>query len=109
MLSGVNGFPSAPDSDIGRIVHAYHAWRGEAEAGPYMDIPGFCTSATLDDIRKHNHVLSPGRYVLAPDAELDDEPFESKLDRLAFELREHFATAQALQTRIETALSRLQQ
>jgi type I restriction enzyme M protein len=39
----------------------YHAWRGEQDAGPYEDVPGFCKSATLEEIRKHGHVLTPGR------------------------------------------------
>ncbi|MEW8416755.1 MAG: N-6 DNA methylase, partial [Candidatus Thiodiazotropha endolucinida] len=41
VLSGVNGFPSSPDSDIGRIVSTYHAWRGEQDVGEYQDIRGF--------------------------------------------------------------------
>ncbi|EIC30872.1 MULTISPECIES: type I restriction-modification system subunit M [Methylomicrobium] len=51
------------DDEIARIAATYHAWRGEADAGEYLDIPGFCKSATLDEIRKHGHVLTPGCYV----------------------------------------------
>ena len=51
------------DDDIQLIAKTYHAWRGQAEAGPYEDVPGVCKSATLDDIRQHGHVLTPGRYV----------------------------------------------
>ena len=51
------------DEDIARIADTYHAWRGEKEAGEYADMPGFCKSAPLDEIRKHGHVLTPGRYV----------------------------------------------
>ena len=56
-------------------------WRGEADAGPYYDLPGFCKSATIDDIRLHGHVLTPGRYVGAAEAEDDGEPFEEKMTR----------------------------
>lgn len=107
VLSGVNGFPSAPDTDIGRIVRAYHSWRGEPEFGKYADIPGFCTSTTLDDIRNYGYVLSPGRYVIGPDAVLDNEPFAQKMDRLASDLRGKFSASQALQERIDTILSGL--
>ncbi|RMD68030.1 MAG: SAM-dependent DNA methyltransferase, partial [Gammaproteobacteria bacterium] len=51
------------DEDIQKIARTYHAWRGEKEAGEYQDIPGFCKSATLEEVRKHGHVLTPGRYV----------------------------------------------
>ncbi|MBN4658941.1 N-6 DNA methylase, partial [Escherichia coli] len=48
------------DDDIRRIADTYHAWRGEKDAGEYADVPGFCKSATLDEIRKHDYVLTPG-------------------------------------------------
>ncbi|MGH2457734.1 MAG: type I restriction-modification system subunit M, partial [Chloroflexota bacterium] len=67
------------DADIARIAGTYHAWRGDREAGDYDDVPGFCQAATLDDIRKHGHVLTPGRYVGAAPTEEDDEPFEEKM------------------------------
>jgi type I restriction enzyme M protein len=49
--------------ELTSIARAYHAWRGEKEAGAYHDVPGFYRSATLEDIRKHKYVLVPGRYV----------------------------------------------
>src|SRR5262249_50372075 len=51
------------NNDIAKIAQAYHSWRGDKESGEYADIPGFCKAATLDEIRKHGHVLTPGRYV----------------------------------------------
>lgn len=56
------------EEDIARIAGTYHAWRGEPEAGAYEDVPGFCKAAKLDEIRTHQHVLTPGRYVGAADA-----------------------------------------
>ena len=51
-------------------------------------MPGFCKSATLDDIRHHGHILTPGRYVGAAEVEDDGEPFEEKMARLTTSLRE---------------------
>ena len=68
----------------------------EGASGEYEDIPGFCKSATLDDIRKHGHVLTPGRYVGAEAQEDDGEPFEEKMKRLTATLREQQAEAAKL-------------
>ena len=84
------------DEEIARIADTYHAWRGEKEAGEYKDVPGFRKSATLEEIRKHGYVLTPGRYVGAEAAEDDDDPFEEKMKRLVVQLREQQAEARRL-------------
>lgn len=88
------------DEDIARIADTYHAWRGEAGVGEYGDVPGFCKSATLEEIREHGHVLTPGRYVGAEQQEEDDEPFEKKMTRLVAQLREQQAEAGRLDAAI---------
>ena len=74
------------DDDVTRVAKTYHAWRGKADAGEYADVPGFCKSATPDEIRKHDHVLTPGRYVGAEVQEDAGEPFEKKMKRLVAQL-----------------------
>jgi len=93
------------EDDISRVAGTYHAWRlpaprtlrqaggdvGAMHASPlreYEDIPGFCKAATIEDIRKHGHILTPGRYVGAAAVEDDGEPFEEKMARLTAALRE---------------------
>jgi type I restriction enzyme M protein len=95
------------DEDVARIADTYHAWRGEKEAGEYADIAGFCRSAPLDEVRKHGHVLTPGRYVGAEEAEQDGEAFDEKMQRLAVTLREQQAEASRLDTAIATNLKAL--
>ncbi len=95
------------DEDIQKIAGTYHAWRGEAGAGSYADVPGFCKSATLDEIRKHGHVLTPGRYVGAAEQEEDGEPFEEKMARLAALWREQRVEAAKLDEAIEANLAEL--
>jgi len=95
------------DDDIARIARTYHAWRGEKDAGTYEDVPGFCKSATLDEVRKHGHVLTPGRYVGAEEKEDDGEPFEDKMARLVAQLREQQAEAAKLDAVIAANLKEL--
>ncbi len=81
------------------------AGEGRCEgANAYHDIPGFYRSATLEKIRKHGHVLTPGRYVGAEVKDDDDEPFEAKLQRLVAQLREQQAEAAKLDAAIERNL-----
>ena len=93
--------------DIARVAKTYHAWRGKEGRDEYADVPGFCRSATLEDIRKHGHVLTPGRYVGAEPQPEDSEPFEEKMKRLVAQLREQQVEATRLDVAIEKNLERL--
>jgi len=95
------------DEDVAKIAGTYHAWRGDKGAGEYADVPGFCKAAKLEDIRKHGHVLTPGRYVGAEAAEEDGEPFEEKMKRLTATLREQQAEAVKLDAAIAANLKEL--
>ena len=95
------------DEDIARIARTYHAWRGEKDAGEYDDVPGFCKSATLEEVHKHGHVLTPGRYVGAEAQEDDGEPFEQKMQRLTATLREQQDEAARLDKVIAANLKEL--
>ena len=93
--------------DLSHIADTYHAWRGAEGAADYADIPGFCKSATLDELKQHGHVLTPGRYVGAAPQEDDGEPFADKMTRLSAQWREQQAEAQKLDAEIEANLRKL--
>jgi len=95
------------DEEIVSIARMYHAWRGEHEAGAYEDVPGFCRGARVAEVSDHGFVLTPGRYVGAPAAEADAEPFDAKLKRLRVELDEATAASAALDKTIRRALEKL--
>ena len=95
------------DAEIQKIADTYHAWRGEKNAGEYADVAGFCKSATLEEIRKHDHVLTPGRYVGAAEQEEEGEPFEEKMRRLSALWREQRAEGARLDALIEANLKEL--
>ncbi|MGI8424100.1 MAG: type I restriction-modification system subunit M, partial [Chloroflexota bacterium] len=95
------------DDDVARIANTYHAWRGEKGAGEYADVAGFCKSAALAEIRKHGHVLTPGRYVGAEAQEDDGELFGGRVRRPAATLREQQAEAAKLDAAIAANLKEL--
>ena len=91
--------------DIDRIADTYRAWRsGE---GGYDDVPGFCKGATLEEVRRHSHILTPGRYVGAEPQEDDGEPFEEKMKRLVAQWQEQQAEARRLDAAIDANLKAL--
>ena len=98
------------DDDIARIAGTFHAWRGvesEAVSGDYADVPGFCYSATLAEIKAADYALTPGRYVGAAEAEDDGEPIEEKLARLRAELEAQFAESARLAEVVREQLGRV--
>jgi type I restriction enzyme M protein len=95
------------DADIAKIAQTYHTWRGEQKDGSYADIAGFCKSATLDDIRKHNHILTPGRYVGTEELEDDGVPITEKLASFTATLEAQFAEGAKLEQQIRDNLKRL--
>lgn len=90
--------------DIDRIAGAYHRWRNKDHGTAYVDEPGFCKAATLAEVREHGHVLTPGRYVGAVDAEDDGVSFAEKFEALREKLQGQFVEARALEERIAAAL-----
>ncbi|MES2370270.1 MAG: type I restriction-modification system subunit M [Pseudomonadota bacterium] len=93
----------APD-DIRKIADTFHAWKkGEG----YADEAGYSKAAKLEDIKKHDYVLTPGRYVGAAEQEEDGELFEDKMARLTAQLNEQFGESARLETAIRENLARL--
>lgn len=93
--------------DIKKIADTFHAWQLHSKGEGYEDVPGFCYSASLDDIRKHEHVLTPGRYVGAEEQEDDGEIFADKMARLTAQLAEQFAESAKLEGEIKKNLAEL--
>jgi type I restriction enzyme M protein len=122
------------NEDIAKIADTYHAWKidpkgflrhedsptmtdDDISASPdtdkkplgseYKDIPGFCKSVTIEEIRAQGYVLTPGRYVGAAELEEDDEPFEQKMARLTKELEAQFEESEKLEKTIRASLGKL--
>jgi len=89
------------NEDIAKIADTFHAWQ---QGENYEDVAGFCKSASLDEIKKHDFVLTPGRYVGAQEQEDDDEPFAEKMARITGQLREQFTESARLEAEIKRNL-----
>ncbi len=106
--------------DIAKIADTFHNWQqgnwnNEDDVqvstnvagghGARSDEKGFCYSASLDDIKKHDYVLTPGRYVGAADQEEDSEPFAEKMTRLTEQLKAQFEESDRLEGEIKKNLA----
>ncbi len=94
------------DNEIAQIADTYHRWRGTLE-GEYEDMPGFCKSATNEEIAKNNFVLTPGRYCGSEAVEDDGEEFAVRFARLRTTLEAHFESSAELQGEIRRNLDSL--
>ncbi len=90
--------------DLNAVTNAFHHWQmGEG----YEDVAGFVKSVKLADIQKHEHVLTPGRYVGAADVEEDDEVFSDKMERLTAQLKVQFEETDRLEEELKINLAGL--
>ena len=90
--------------DLNQVTDTFHNWQiGKG----YEDVAGFVKSAKIEEIRKHDHVLTPGRYVGAAEAEEDSEPFAEKMARLTSQLKGQFEESDRLEVEIKKNLAGL--
>lgn len=92
------------EDDIMRIANTYHAYANDND---YEDIAGFCKKANLEDIKKNNFVLTPGRYV-GTKPRVDDEPYSDKISKLSAELSKQLQESEKINNDIREALKGLQ-
>ena len=100
------------DEEVRKISGAYHAWRGTVSARSvslnYEDIPGFCYSATIEEARKHGHMLNPGRYVGVSQIDSEDgESASERIERLTRELLGCFDESMRIEKLVRAELGRI--
>ena len=89
------------DSDIKKIADTYHNYQNNEN---YENIKGFCYSATTDEIKANDYVLTPGRYVGVEETEDDGIPFEEKMKNITSELSKQFEESHRLEDEIKKNL-----
>jgi len=92
------------DQDIAKVADTYHEWR--KTDGQYKDISGFCASATIEEIKQLDYMLSPGRYVGIAETE-DDFDFGERFTQLKTEFEEQIKQETPLNKRILDNLNKL--
>lgn len=99
---------SFSDEDIQKIANTFRTWRGRSSAeGEYEDVPGYCKSVSLDEIREADYALTPGRYVGFAEEEGDPEPIDEKIARLTVELTAALDESARLDAVVREQLGRL--
>jgi type I restriction enzyme M protein len=93
------------DDDVKKIAKTYHKWRNIS--GEYEDIKGFCKSAKLEEIKGHEYVLTPGRYVGIEDEIDDGISFDEKMEEMTSELSELFAKSRHLEDEMRKNLKEI--
>ena len=91
------------EEEIDEIVDIWEIWNGKKE-GEYSDIPGFCKSATNDEISIQEYMLTSGRYAGPPPLPEDTEPFEEKMARLLNQLGQDFRNSNELEKQIRESI-----
>ena len=94
------------DNDIDAIAEIYHNWRGK-ESQKYSDVAGLCKSATLEEIRKNNYILTPGRYIEFKEMEDDGVAFAEKMKTLTATLAAQMKEEARLNELIKENLTKL--
>lgn len=89
------------EDDVEKIASTYHNF---VRDNSYKDIAGFCKSATIEEIKGNNYVLTPGRYVGVEEQEDDGIPFEEKMKTITSELKEQFEESHKLEEEIKRNL-----
>jgi type I restriction enzyme M protein len=96
------------DQEIALVARTYHGWRGQLEAAPYADTPGFCHSANAVEVREQGQVLTPSRYVEVGSLPEDDETYFEQFAQLKSALERHILDAQELDLLIRAGLENLE-
>ena len=91
--------------DIDKIASTYHNWRNAQPEQEYQDEAGFCKSATIQDIRKNGHVLTPGRYIEFRKVEEDDVAFDDKMTKLVATLKDQMERSAEQDEKIKQSLA----
>ena len=89
------------DSDIKKVADTYHNYQ---KSENYENIKGFCYSASTEEIKTNDYVLTPGRYVGVEDTKDDGIPFEEKMKTITSELSKQFEESHKLEEEIRKNL-----
>lgn len=89
------------DHDIARVRDIYFNWQAGQD---YQDVPEFCRSVTLDEIRSRNYSLAPSQYIEFIDKDLGID-YQTEMQRIQSEMTALLAQEKASQAMLEEAFA----
>ena len=94
------------EADIEAIAKTYHHWQQQDWEASYQDIPEYCCSATLKEIRKKDYSLVPSKYIefVNRDESLD---YDEQMKVLQIELKALFQQEADLKKEVEDVFKSL--
>ena len=96
------------EKDIAKISDTYHNWRSKADFDAnYKNVAGFCKSANIQDVRKNNYILTPGRYIDFKEVAEDGIAFDDKMQTLTATLATQMQKANELDQAIKNNLNKI--
>lgn len=98
---------SLSQSDINKITSTYHNFRDRSATEAYVDVEGFCKSATRDEIKSQGFVLTPGRYVGTPEGVADALTPTQRYAQLSAELLEELDRSTTIEAQLRELLGRV--
>ena len=88
------------EDEISKIAKNFHKWQQENYQETYQDIPEYCYSATLEEIRKKDYSLVPSKYIefVNRDEQID---YDVQMESLQTDLKELFLQDKDLKREVE--------
>lgn len=99
-------FTQFSEEEIQEVAATYHQWQDAEWEQHYKDVPEYCYSATLEEIRKKDYSLVPSKYIefVNRDADFD---YDEEMQTLQTELKDLFAEEEQLKKQVKNVFKEL--
>ena len=89
------------NEQIEKIKELYFSWQS-VKTDEYKDVPEYCKSVTLNEIKEKNYSLAPSKYIEFIDHDLDID-FNKEMNRIQSEMKNILAKEEKSQSMLVEA------